>query len=162
MKDLYEFEYGLMPYLIEQCSDMKLDPKALTDKDFIRGIVERNFGKVHWNWDEFQVKVYDIGGNPVIIYRFPEPDMAPLARFAAAVADKNGLKYYTLEYDDFGNKVTWHFCRKYQGGHDNFGEVDECVTMEEFANLISGRILKISKTGDQKSWLARILDFFKR
>ena len=69
---------------------------------------------------------------------------------------------YTLEYDDFGNKVTWHFCRKYQGGHDNFGEVDECVTMEEFVNLIAGRILKISKPGDQKSWLARILDFFKR
>lgn len=53
-----------MPYLIEQCSDMKLDPKVLTDKDFIRGIVERNFGMVHWNWDEFQVKVYDIGAIP--------------------------------------------------------------------------------------------------
>lgn len=141
MIDLYEFEFVLLPYLIELCSEMKLQPMALTDKGFIRETVENNYGKVPWDWDDFKIKVYDIGGNPVIIYQFPEPDMPPLARFAATIAENNRLNYYTIEYENFLNKVTWYFNRKHKQGHENLGEVNECVTMEDFANLIASKFL---------------------
>ena len=161
MMDLYEFEFKFMPFLIEECSSRKLDPRSLVEKDFIKMTVEQNTETVAWNWDDFEIKVEDTGDIPVIIYRFPEPDAAPLARFGAVVVNHDGLAYYTLEFENYSNKVSWHFCTMNHGEHRNLGKVHECTTTEEFAALIEKRVLKI-RTPKQKSLFVRIVDFFKR
>lgn len=38
--DLYEFEYHFLPYLVNECSQRKLDPRALAGKNFIKETVE--------------------------------------------------------------------------------------------------------------------------
>ena len=161
--DLYEFEYHFLPYLVNECSQRKLDPRALADKNFIKETVEANSENVPWNWDDFQINVCDIGDSPVLMYKFPEPDMTPLARFAAITVDNQGANYYTLEYNNYKNKVSWYFCMTNEKGRTNLGQVDECATIEDFARFIGENVFKIqSKSGEKKSWFTRILNFFKK
>ena len=48
-------------------------------------------------------------------------------------------------------------------GRTNLGQVDECATIEDFARFIGENVFKIqSKSGEKKSWFARILNFFKK
>ena len=48
-------------------------------------------------------------------------------------------------------------------GRTNLGQVDECATIEDFARFIGENVFKIQfKSGEKKSWFARILNFFKK
>lgn len=161
--DLYEFEYHFLPYLVNECSQRKLDPRALANKNFIKETVEANSGHVPWNWDDFQINLCDIGDNPVLMYKFPEPDMTPLARFAAIAFNNQKANYYTLEYNNYQNNVSWFLCMTNENGHANSGQVEECTTIDEFARLIEEKIFKIRRKRDEKkSCFARILSFFKK
>ena len=77
--------------------------------------------------------------------------------------DIKGAKYYTLEYNNYKNNVSWYFCMTNEKGRTNLGQVDECATIEDFARLIGEKVFKIqSKSGEKKSWFARTLNFFKK
>lgn len=160
--ELYSFEYSVLPYLVDQCSKHKIHPLLIADKEYIMNFVDENCDKVGWNWNNFKSTVRKVDDNVLLLYWFPEPDITPLARFAAAVVAKDGLTYYTLEFDEYKNKNTWYLCAQDVGMHHNLGQVEECKTMEEFVSLLQQRVLG----GSVKSWLsnlgAKIKGFFKK
>ena len=68
-----------------------------------------------------------------------------------------------FEYSIYEGQVVWYFCMQKVDGHTNLGMVDECVTPDDFARFIKEKVYKIkSKSSEKKSWLARILSFFKK
>ena len=159
---LYEFEYRLLPYLVDQCSKRQIHPLNIADKNYIIGLVEGNCDKVAWNWDDFKATVRKIDDNVLLLYWFPEPAMTPLARFAVAVVSKDGLAYYTLEFDEYKGNNTWYLCLQDTSTHHNLGQVDECRTMEEFISLIQLRILKSRNIEGTSSLGSKIKGFFKK
>ena len=152
---LYEFEYRLLPYLVHQCSQREIHPLGLADKESMQSFVDSNFDRVTWNWEDYRSTVKKINESVVILFWFPEPDMAPLAKFAATVVSSKGLTYYTLEIDEYENKTTWYLCSQNTESHLNLGQVNECKTMEDFISLLQSRSIipggesKLSKIKDR-------------
>ena len=94
----------------------------------------------------------------VVIYQFPEPEIAPLARFAAGVTSKvDMMTYYTLDMDDTMDCKTWFLCTQSTARHTLICEVDECVSVEEFIALLQRK--KIIKK-ERKSFFSFLRDKF--
>ena len=137
--DLYEFEYRVLPYLIDQCSNKQIHPLGLVDKESMIRFVESNWDKITWDWENYKSSIQKVNDDIVLLFWFPEPQMAPLARYAAAVVKQSGLSYYTLEFDEYDNKSSWYLCSQSLESHMNLGQVNECMTMEEFLALLQQR-----------------------
>lgn len=151
---LYDFEYGVIPYLAELCSKRQLHPFQIADKEFIMNAVKNNCEVIEWNWDEFKSTIQQEGNSVLILYWFPEPQFSPLARFGVDVITKDGLNYYTLEFDDHFNRIKWYLCHPTVKGHSLITEVEECKTMEEFISLLRRhRLLKPLKTRSIGSYI---------
>ena len=159
---LYAFEYRVLPYLVDQCSKRQLHPLQISQKSFIVDFVEANCDKVAWNWDDFNSMARKIDDKVVLLFWFPEPDMAPLARFAAAIVAEDNLSYYTLEYDDYENKKTWYLCAQDVQAHHNLGQVNECKTMNDFITLLQTRILKTRTKSGNPTFSSKIRNLFKK
>ena len=133
LMSLYEFEFRLLPYLVDLCSKGKVTLDSISDKESIRRLIEINSLTIEWNWDDFTCSLRMVSELPVVIYQFPEPEMAPLARFAAVVPHRG---YYTLEMDDTMDCKTWFLCTQSTAQHTLICEVDECADVEEFIALL--------------------------
>lgn len=46
IKRLYDYEYKLRPYLVDQCSKRQLHPLNIADKEYIMDFIEGNYDKV--------------------------------------------------------------------------------------------------------------------
>lgn len=160
--NLYEFEYRMLPYLVDKCTKRQVHPVQLADKQFLIDCVEGSRDRITWKWDDFNSTIKMVDDNVFILYWFPEPDMAPLARFAVAIIAKAGVSYYTLELDEYENKPTWYLCAQDINYHNNFGQVDECKTMEEFISLIQSRVLHTRTMTGEKTLVQRIKSLFKK
>ena len=137
LMSLYEFEFRLLPYLVDLCSKGKVTLDSISDKESIRRLIEINSLTIEWNWDDFTCSLRMVSELPVVIYQFPEPEMAPLARFAAGVTSKGDyMTYYTLEMDDTMDRKTWFLCTQSTAQHTLICEVDECANVEEFIALL--------------------------
>ena len=159
---LYPFEYRVLPYLVDQCSKRLLHPLQIAQKNFIVDFVEGNCDKVAWNWDDFNSTARKIDDKIVLLYWFPEPDIAPLARFAAAVVGDVGLSYYTLEFDEYDNNKTWYLCAQDVQNHHNLGQVNECKTMNDFITLLQTRILRSRTESNNPPLSSKIRNLFKK
>lgn len=137
--DLYEFEYRVLPYLVEQSSKKQIHPLGLVDKESMIRFVESNCDGITWDWNDYNSSIQKVNDDIVLQFWFPEPQMAPLARFAVAVVKQSGLSYYTLEFDEYDNRLSWYLCSQTMESHLNLGQVDECKTMEEYIALLQHR-----------------------
>ena len=133
LMSLYEFEFRLLPYLVDLCSKGKVTLDSISDKESIRRLIEINSLTIEWNWDDFICSLRMVSELPVVIYQFPEPEMAPLARFSAVVPHRG---YYTLEMDDTMDRKTWSLCTQSTAQHTLICEVDDCADAEEFIALL--------------------------
>ena len=134
---LYVFEFRLLPSLVNLCSRGITHPGQIADKKVLELYLAQNSSYIEWDWDRFSCSFRIIAGQSVVIYQFPEPEMAPLARFAAGVTSKGDIMtYYTLEMDDTMDRKTWFLCTQSTAQHTLICEVDECADVEEFIALL--------------------------
>lgn len=154
MMGLYEFEFRFLPYMLNESLQGKIRKDLLASKNFLKECVQRNVPLCEWDWEQFDIQVIDVhGAEPIIVYHFPEPDMPPLARFAAIVSST----YFTLEKGE--KNAEWWFCSQ-DTVHHNMGNVAECRNAEEFVTLLEYRILKTKADPDRKSLWDRIKNLF--
>ena len=155
---LYDFEFRLLPSLVNLCSRGITRPGQIADKKVLELYLAQNSWYIEWDWDRFSCSFRIIADQSVVIYLFPEPEMAPLARFAAGVTSKGDyMTYYTLEMDDTMDRKTWFLCTQSTAQHTLICEVDECANVEEFIALLQRK--KIIKK-ERKSFFSFLRDKF--
>ena len=148
---LYEFEFRLLPFLMNEVSKGSIPALGVVNKLSLMAFVEGNCDEITWKWPDFRCEGRTVDGTQLLLYWFPEPEEAPLARFAAGVLSKRRVNYYTLEIDDYGGRTSWHLCAQDTETHATFGVVEECKTMEEFIALL---MKKGMLSGGKKGFLS--------
>lgn len=95
----YDVEYHLIPAQMTRFWEEDCRLPVLYDKNEWRGILTRLFTYDGFDWRKLQTRTYVNSTEPpvVILYIFPEPFRAPLAKYGAMVFNNRRLKYYTLE-----------------------------------------------------------------
>jgi len=150
--NLYFLTYRVIPNLAYKIYSSKLTPALLRDKEWI--LYRADYDWLMQRDDDYLFcgdgfEVQEIQHPPVcmILYTFPEPKEAPLAKFAILAIDtekKDFIRYYTLEktFD-----MEWIF-----GCTDISGE----LTGDKFSHFTDG-IVKYKPTSENF-----IYDVFKR
>ena len=150
--NLYFLTYHVIPNLAHEVYSGKLNPTILSEK-------ERILDRADHDWlmqrdddylfcgDGFDVQEVQQPPVYMILYTFPEPKEAPLAKFAILAIDtekKDFIRYYTLEK---ASDTEWIF-----GCTDISGE----LTGDEFSHFTDG-IVQYEPTSENF-----IHDVFKR
>lgn len=139
---LYDFEYWLIPQLIEILSEQLPTTAAfvdyMSDIDWIvNKLLPQNNLECDFDASKIESSVAGVENiNIVITYTFPEPQESPLAKFGAIVINTKGKNYYTLEKFMYKEDSGWMLGRKSNGCHGTIGRVDDCKTVEDFVRLL--------------------------
>lgn len=138
---LYQYEYKIIPRLIEMLlqkrSNISDFISFMSDMDCIlNGVLAYSNLQCDFDTSELSATVSVIKERiPVIVYSFPTPDSAPLAKFGAIVLDGDNVKYFTLEKFEY-KESGWVLGSMSTKLHSNYGNVDDCASPEEFVSLL--------------------------
>ena len=97
----YDVEFHLIPALMTRFWEEGCRLPVLYDKNEWRGLLTRLFTNDGFDWRNLRTRTY-IHSNEqpaVVLYIFPEPFRAPLAKYGAMVFNNNRLRYYTFEFN---------------------------------------------------------------
>lgn len=163
--DLYQFEYQLIPRLIQLNRDNLNSVEEflyyMSDLSWILDTAIPSLGlKCDFDTSDLEITGKVKYNNFIIVYTFPFPAYSPLAKFGAIVLNSKGAKYYTLEKAgniDSNEDNAWFLGQKTEESHINYGQVSDCSTIEDFVSLLN-------KKGflEKKSFLSRILKKLKK
>ena len=124
--DHYNPVYKAIPMLIEAIASGDYAVEALTDEEWIRSNIQKRCqsagGREEWN--KFKInRVERYGDYKLIVYEFPEPKIAPEAKYGAILLNTQTLQadYYTLEMSVGG---IWFYCGVTKEQHLNYGETE--------------------------------------
>ena len=124
--DHYNPVYKSIPMLIEAIASGSYAVEALTDEEWIRSNIQKRCqsagGREEWN--KFKInRVERYGDYKLIVYEFPEPKIAPEAKYGAILLNTQTLQadYYTLEMSVGG---IWFYCGVTKEQHLNYGETE--------------------------------------
>ena len=148
--DLYQFEFRLIPALIQMLNrDNHISvAEFLVRMSDLMWILETLLPslRLRCGFDTLDLKIsgkVECGKNFIIIYTFPFPAYSPLAKFGAIVLNSKGVNYYTLEKSSMINsneEDSWVLGRTaYQGLHSNYGNVKDCSTIDDFVSLLGAK-----------------------
>lgn len=146
--DLYQFEYRYIPELIELTKENTNSPAEflyyLSDLGWILNTGESAFN-LKYNFDTSEIRITCTTAhkkNFIIVFSFPNPEDSPLAKFGAIILNSQGIKYYTLEkanmFTHESNELQqgWMLGSMSKGIHSNYGQVNDCSTVEDFVSLL--------------------------
>lgn len=124
--DIYNPEYRLIPHMLQGVKNDHLLPDALVDEEWIRREIQTrcSSNECKEEWNSFKInRVYDFGNYKLIIYQFPEPKIAPEAKYGAVLLNTNTSEssYYTLE---MSVEDRWFYGGVSEERHLNYGEAD--------------------------------------
>ena len=96
----------------------------------------------------------------IVGYTFPKPEKCPLAKFSAAIINQSGVAFVSLEkswgQDDWALGISMP-----NGGHSNFGQVQNCSTIQDFFELITSVELHSRDYSHEEASTSHMC-FFKR
>ena len=147
--DIYVTEYRLIPYILQAVKSNNFAPEALVDEEWLRGTIQNQCGsnlrKEEWN--SFKINRVDNFGNyKLIVYQFPEPKIAPEAKYGAVLLNTNTLdsNYYTLE---MSVEDRWYYGGVSEDRHLNYGEA-ESADLDHFIEWIFSNDKQIEASTD--------------
>ena len=134
----YDVEYHLIPAQMTRFWKEECRLPVLYDKNEWRGILTRLFTYDGFDWRKLQTRTYVNSNEPpvVILYIFPEPFRAPLAKYGAMVLNNHRLKYYTFEFGFDGQYMLGY--QSETGMHFNLGSSPD-LSPEEFLQEVCTR-----------------------
>lgn len=143
---LYQFEYQIILFRMQALCE-----KGITPNQFAKEMAE-----LHWlitvlipvnglycDFDTSEISVeiltlYDT--NYIVVFKFPYPNRAPLAKYGGVVINSKGVKYYTLERSQYEDEEGWMLgSMSPEGNHSNYGPVNDCTSALEFAHLLENK-----------------------
>ena len=143
---LYQFEYQIIPFHIDAFSkqgyEKDLYIKALSDIEWLTKVIMPS-NKLYCDFDTSEILVeiltlYDT--NYIVVFKFPYPNRAPLAKYGGVVINSKGVKYYTLERSQYKDEEGWMLgSMSPEGNHSNYGPVNDCTSALEFAHLLENK-----------------------
>lgn len=147
--DIYNPEYRLIPYMLQGVKTGHLLPDALVDEEWIRSEIQTrcssNECKEEWNLFKIN-RVNKFGDYKLIIYQFPEPKVAPEAKYGAVLLNTSTLdsNYYTLE---MSVEDRWYYGGVSEDRHLNYGEADS-TDLDHFIEWIFSNDKQIGASTD--------------
>lgn len=155
----YELEYRFIPSLVDAYNKGDIPVQALIDIAWWENVL-KEMGN-----ESFEFLFSDIKAEPkilakdtkAILYTFPEADMSPLAKYGALLLNAEGkAKYITFE-KDIDPKV-WFLGGQVGDRHDNYGDTQDCPTIEDFVALLEERFLGVKRKpiGEKKGFLRKL------
>lgn len=147
--DIYNPEYRLIPRILQGVKADSLLPDALVDEAWIRREIQTrcSSNECKEEWDSFKInRVNKFGDYKLIIYQFPEPKVAPEAKYGAVLLNTNTLdsNYYTLE---MSVENRWYYGGVSEDRHLNYGEA-ESADLEHFIEWIFSNDKQIEASTD--------------
>lgn len=147
--DIYNPEYRLIPHMLQGVKADSLLPDALVDEEWIRREIQTrcSSNECKEEWDSFKInRVNKFGDYKLIIYQFPEPKVAPEAKYGAVLLNTNTLdsNYYTLE---MSVEDRWYYGGVSEDRHLNYGEA-ESTDLEHFIEWIFSNDKQIEASTD--------------
>ena len=147
--DIYNPEYRLIPHMLQRVKSDHLLPDALVDEEWIRREIQTrcSSNECKEEWDSFKInRVNKFGDYKLIIYQFPEPKVAPEAKYGAVLLNTNTLdsNYYTLE---MSVEDRWYYGGVSEDRHLNYGEA-ESTDLDRFIEWIFSNDKQIEASTD--------------
>ena len=147
--DIYNPEYRLIPYMLQGVKADSLLPDALVDEEWIRREIQTrcSSNECKEEWNSFKInRVNKFGDYKLIIYQFPEPKIAPEAKYGAVLLNTNTLdsNYYTLE---MSVEDRWYYGGVSEDRHLNYGEA-ESTDLDHFIEWIFSNDKQIEASTD--------------
>ena len=147
--DIYNPEYRLIPYMLQGVKTDHLLPDALVDEAWIRREIQTrcSSNECKEEWDSFKInRVNKFGDYKLIFYQFPEPKVAPEAKYGAVLLNTNTLdsNYYTLE---MSVEDRWYYGGVSEDRHLNYGEA-ESADLDHFIEWIFSNDKQIEASTD--------------
>ena len=147
--DIYNPEYRLIPRILQGVKTDHLLPDALVDEEWIRREIQTrcSSNECKEEWDLFKInRVNKFGDYKLIIYQFPEPKVAPEAKYGAVLLNTNTLEsnYYTLE---MSVEDRWYYGGVPEDRHLNYGEA-ESADLDRFIEWIFSNDKQIEASTD--------------
>ena len=132
----YYLEYKFIPQLLDLIKSRQISPKILVDTSIWEKLITELGGTIiGYNMSDIKLSVTKLSESHVmIIYIFPEPKVAPEAKYGAIVADLKSSKsnYLTLELSVDGD---WFLGSTDSGCHFNYGKTYHELGIEEFGQM---------------------------
>lgn len=120
---IYSLAYRLIPSALTHLKNGKLSIEDLWNEELMRDTLRRHEQYVdEAELTKFRVlSVSDYGEIKQVVYQFPEPQIAPEAKYGAVLVNTRTLEcqYYTLEMSD---NDLWFYCGVNGQQHLNYGE----------------------------------------
>ena len=137
--DIYQPEYLWFSGLVKSISQQATLAEALVDEDWIRKEIQSKCQDeaIRAEWDSFKINRVDrYGDYKLIIYQFPEPKVAPEAKYGAVLLNSTSLEgnYYTLE---MSIEDRWYYGGVSEDRHLNYGEAPS-DSLDQFIEWILG------------------------
>lgn len=147
--DIYNPEYRLIPRILQGVKTDHLFPDALVDEEWIRREIQTrcSSNECKEEWNSFKInRVNKFGDYKLIIYQFPEPKVAPEAKYGAVLLNTNTLdsNYYTLE---MSVEDRWYYGGVSEDRHLNYGEA-ESADLDRFIEWIFSNDKQIEASTD--------------
>ena len=147
--DIYNPEYRLIPHMLQRVKSDHLLPDALVDEEWIRREIQTrcSSNKCKEKWNSFKINsVNKFGDYKLIIYQFPEPKIAPEAKYGAVLLNTSTLEsnYYTLE---MSVEDRWYYGGVSEDRHLNYGEA-ESADLDHFIEWIFSNDKQIEASTD--------------
>ena len=135
--DIYNPEYRLIPHMLQGVNGGHLIPEALVDEEWIRRAIQTRCSNeaCKEEWNSFKInRVNNFGNYKLIIYQFPEPKIAPEAKYGAVLLNTDTMdgNYYTLE---MSVEDRWYYGGVSEDRHLNYGEA-ESADLDRFIEWI--------------------------
>lgn len=133
---IYSLAYRLVPAALSHLKNGKLSIEDLWNEELMRDTLRRHEQYVdEAELAKFRVlSVSDYGEIKQVVYQFPEPQIAPEAKYGAVLVNTRTLEcqYYTLEMSDNG---LWFYCGVNGEQHLNYGEA-KSSNLESFITWV--------------------------
>ena len=151
--NLYDFEFKVLPKIIGICkTSMSFQSSReeifdyLSNKENIIKFLNKLNLSPTFDINDFTVDLSEkLPNGGIIVYTFPSPKEAPLAKYGAVVIQNNNVAFYTLEFSEnvgFNEigmpelKTEWFLGEPTETGHKNFGLVKECPTPRSLIEIL--------------------------
>lgn len=147
--DIYHPEYTFFPSMLESVCRNEDPIEVLTDEEYIRNYIQSKCQDkaVCAEWDSFKInRVENYGNYKMVVYQFPEPKIAPEAKYGAVLLNTNTLdsNYYTLE---MSVEDRWYYGGVSEDRHLNYGEA-ESTDLDRFIEWIFSNDKQIEASTD--------------
>lgn len=133
----YQFCFQWLPVWAAATEVGSDNESALADPNFFNTIVPYNRGlRSPYKDSDFSVKIVEVDGKKIYVWKFPEPDEAPLPLYEAFIPVDGYFKPYILEKSVF---VDWMIGTSDRKTHTSFGDAPRPKDAEDFVKILKER-----------------------